>query len=166
MHICLSQVANSERNGFILQHCLKRKKWNWKLEESCYVVAFRRLPRLRLVFYQEEFESSVWIGTWYGVLYVQSSILVTLMWSCHDWYKAHCLSCSACATHAAWRVTGRLTCPADSLALNNSRRYFSLRYPIAQYQSGTGGSYMTRSLPRLRLRGIRLASHLVRAPNS
>jgi hypothetical protein len=34
----------------------------------------------------------------------------------HAWQVAHCLSGWGCATHAAWHITGRLTCPSDSLA--------------------------------------------------
>ncbi len=69
----------------------------------------------------------------------------------------HILSGYSCEMHTAWHVTGRLNCPMP-------------RQTILLYKCSTNSvleGAMQRSLPRLRLQySIRLASHLVRWPNS
>ncbi len=58
-------------------------------------------------------------------------------------------SVCSCVMHTAWYVSGRLSCPADSIARCHSRQYFSIN------QLSTGGSYVEKPAE---------TSHLVRAP--
>ncbi len=89
-------------------------------------------------------------------------------WLQHDhMFMSVCLA-AYCITLVAWHVAGRITCLEDTLARSNGSQYFSMKwipYTVAAVPKRYWREHCTEACQDSDY-SIRLASHLVRAPNS
>ncbi len=102
---------------------LKAITFYWPVEQPAETLRLHRLASFLWVRVPNsrsrghEFKSPVWqelsalTKKWEGL-----STVVTLMWCLSTWlaWSHDHVSLSGCVTLAAWHVTGRLTCPADT----------------------------------------------------